>query len=93
MASVNKAAYSVVASYYHWMVAVPVLGCVGSVLKAQDSPKNEKGKWMWRHKSFGLLTGLIVAPRLAYRIFNRSAVRLRIISLSFPSGNCSSFLL
>ena len=25
---------------------------------------------MWRHKSLGLLTGLVVAPRMGYRIFN-----------------------
>jgi cytochrome b561 len=46
------------------------MGSVGCVLKCQQSPKEEKGKWMWRHKSLGLLTGLIVAPRLGYRIFN-----------------------
>ena len=63
-------AYSVAASYYHWMVAAPLMGSIGCVLKAQQSPKEEKGKWMWRHKSLGLLTGLIVAPRLGYRIFN-----------------------
>ena len=28
-------AYTRTASYYHWMVAVPLLGSVGSVLKAQ----------------------------------------------------------
>jgi hypothetical protein len=27
------------------------LGCVGCVLKAQQAPKPEKGKWMHRHKS------------------------------------------
>lgn len=74
--SVPKAAYSVTASAYHWMVAFPLIGCVGTVLKAQDAPKEEKGKWMWRHKSLGLLTGIVVAPRLAYRIFNSQAVSL-----------------
>lgn len=63
-------AYSIAASYYHWMVAAPLMGSVASVLICQQSPKEEKGKWMWRHKSLGLLTGLIVAPRLGYRIFN-----------------------
>mmetsp|Transcript_16182 Transcript_16182/g.28256 ORF Transcript_16182/g.28256 Transcript_16182/m.28256 type:complete len:190 (-) Transcript_16182:332-901(-) len=66
-------AYSVTASYLHWLSAVPMIGCVGCVLKAQQSPKEEKGKWMYRHKSLGLLSGMIVAPRLAYRIFNRAA--------------------
>lgn len=31
--------YSVAASYYHWLVAAPLMGCVGSVLKCQQSPK------------------------------------------------------
>jgi len=30
---------------------------------------------MWRHKSLGLLTGIIVAPRVAYRVFNWAKVR------------------
>jgi cytochrome b561 len=50
-----------------------VMGCIGSVLKAQDSPKEEKGKWMWRHKSMGLLAAAIIAPRVAYRLLNRKA--------------------
>ena len=56
------------------MVAIPLVGCVGTVLKAQQAPKEEKGKWMFRHKSLGLLTGMVVAPRLAYRVLNRGAV-------------------
>lgn len=48
-------------------------GCIGSVLKAQQAPKEEKGKWMHRHKSLGLLTGMIVAPRFGYRILARSS--------------------
>jgi cytochrome b561 len=48
--SVSKIAYSITASSYHWMVALPLMGAVGTVLKAQQSPKEEKGKWMWRHK-------------------------------------------
>ena len=72
--SVPKIAYSVTASSYHWMVALPLIGSVGSVLQAQQAPKPEKGKWMWRHKSLGLLTGMVVTPRLAYRLFNSQAV-------------------
>lgn len=69
------AAYSVTASYFHWLVALPLTGCIATVMKAQDAPKEEKGEWMFRHKSLGLLTGLIVAPRLAYRLLNSSKVR------------------
>jgi len=49
-----------------------MIGCVGSVLKAQEAPKEQKGEWMFRHKSLGLLTGMLVAPRLAYRLLNMS---------------------
>jgi hypothetical protein len=74
MSVATKALYSTAASYFHWMVAIPAVGCVGTVLKAQNSPKEEKGKWMFRHKSLGLLTAMVVAPRLAYRVFSSKAV-------------------
>jgi len=74
--SVPKTAYSVAAANLHWFTAIPALGCVGSVLQAQQAPKEEKGKWMWRHKSLGLLTGMIVVPRVGYRLFNRSAYKV-----------------
>ncbi len=41
------------------------------------TPKEDKagkGKWMWRHKSLGVLTGIVVAPRLGYRLFNMGKV-------------------
>lgn len=62
--------YTKAASYMHWAVGVPLIASIGSVLKAQDSPKEEKGLWMFRHKSMGLLTGILVAPRFAYRLVN-----------------------
>lgn len=71
--SVPKMAYSITASSLHWAVAFPFIGCIGTVLQAQQAPKEEKGLWMHRHKSLGLLTGMIVAPRLAYRLLNRPA--------------------
>mmetsp|Transcript_10305 Transcript_10305/g.21647 ORF Transcript_10305/g.21647 Transcript_10305/m.21647 type:complete len:161 (+) Transcript_10305:116-598(+) len=75
--SVAAKAYTITASNLHWLSAIPMIGCVGCVLKAQDSPKSEKGTWMHRHKSLGLLTGMIVAPRLAYRIVNRSSYKVQ----------------
>ena len=70
-----SAVYSKAASYYHWMVAAPLIGSVACVLKAQDAPKGEKGPWMHRHKSLGVLTGIVVLPRLGYRIINMGKVR------------------
>lgn len=73
MSLVPKMGYSITASTLHWCTAVPFGGAIGTVMMAQQAPKEEKGKWMFRHKSLGLLTGMIVAPRLAYRLFNRQA--------------------
>lgn len=72
------AAYSKTASFFHWLVAIPMVGCIGSVLKCQDknTPKADKGKWMYRHKSLGLLTGMIVAPRLGYRLLSSRAYKV-----------------
>ena len=69
-------AYSVVASHFHWFVAAPLMGCVASVLIAQQAPKEDKGTWMFRHKSLGLLTGMIVAPRLGYRLLNAAKYKV-----------------
>ncbi|KAL7546331.1 hypothetical protein ACHAWF_009665 [Thalassiosira exigua] len=77
-------AYAVAASYYHWLVAAPLMGSVASVLICQQSPKEEKGKWMFRHKSMGLLTGLIVAPRLGYRVFNAAKYQVGHVSGTGP---------
>jgi cytochrome b561 len=73
----TSAVYTKAASYFHWMAAVPMMGSVATVLVAQNAPKEDKGKWMHRHKSFGLLSGMIVAPRFAYRIVNRAAYRIK----------------
>lgn len=80
--NVPASAYGIAASYFHWMVAVPLVGCVGSVLKCQQSPKSEKEMWMWRHKSLGLLTGMIVAPRIAFRLFSKQSVCVVMLALT-----------
>mmetsp|Transcript_11021 Transcript_11021/g.14526 ORF Transcript_11021/g.14526 Transcript_11021/m.14526 type:complete len:155 (-) Transcript_11021:330-794(-) len=77
MSVVPSMAYSVTASWFHWAVALPAVGCVGCVLKAQQSPKEEKGKWMYRHKSLGLLAGCIIVPRVGYRLLSRPAYNVR----------------
>lgn len=68
--SLSVQSYTKLASVYHWIVAAPLIGSVGCVLKSQNSPKEEKGKWMWRHKSLGSLVGILVLPRLGYRLIN-----------------------
>lgn len=72
--------YSRAATYYHWAVAVPLISSVACVLKAIDTPKEqakEKGEWMWYHKSLGCLTGMIVLPRVGYRLFSKATFNLR----------------
>lgn len=68
--------YTKTAANLHWIVAGTMSACIGTVLKAQDSPKQDKGYWMQLHKSFGLLTGVIVLPRVGYRLLNASKFRL-----------------
>ena len=55
-----------------------------TVLKAQEAPKAEKGLWMHRHKSLGLLTAILVAPRLGYRLFNAAKYRVGHIAGTGP---------
>jgi cytochrome b561 len=70
-----------------------MIGCVGTVLTAQRAPKEDKPRLMNLHKSLGLLTGMIVAPRVAYRIFNRAAVRLLAVgTLCLAPGLFYSFV-
>jgi len=77
MSAVAKTTYSGAASAMHWIVAAPLIGSIGCVLKAQQSPKEEKGKWMWRHKSLGLLTGMVVLPRVGYRVLSSAAYKVQ----------------
>jgi len=64
--------YTLTASIFHWAAAVPMIGSIGCVLKAQQAPKEEKGLWMHRHKSLGLLAGMVVFPRMGYRLIART---------------------
>jgi cytochrome b561 len=74
--NVSKTAYSITAANLHWLTAIPAVGCVATVLTAQQAPKSEKGKIMHLHKSLGLLTAAMVVPRVGYRLFNQSAYKV-----------------
>eukprot|EP01001_Neometanema_parovale_P011511 NODE_7762_length_744_cov_177.438003_g7512_i0.p1 GENE.NODE_7762_length_744_cov_177.438003_g7512_i0~~NODE_7762_length_744_cov_177.438003_g7512_i0.p1 ORF type:complete len:177 (-),score=22.49 NODE_7762_length_744_cov_177.438003_g7512_i0:126-656(-) len=59
----------------HWVYGVPMLISIGCVLKAQDvhpKSKEEYGKWMGRHKSFGLLTAMALIPRLGAKLISKA---------------------
>lgn len=95
--SVPAFGYSLTASWLHWATALPLIGCVGTVLKAQQAPKEEKGQWMFRHKSLGLLTGMIVAPRVAYRVISSGSYHVQKLSghpevLNMAAGATHLFL-
>lgn len=77
MSVVPSMAYSRAAGMFHWLAAIPMIGSIATVLQAQNAPKEKKGELMFRHKSLGLLSGMIVAPRFAYRLFNRTAYNVR----------------
>ncbi|CAM9774618.1 unnamed protein product [Chrysoparadoxa australica] len=66
--------YSRAVSAMHWLSAPAMMASIGSVLQAQALPKGDKGKgtWMFRHKSMGLLAGLVVGPRFAVRIMSKA---------------------
>jgi 1,2-dihydroxy-3-keto-5-methylthiopentene dioxygenase len=83
----TRLGYTAAASYMHWIVAFPLIGSVASVLQAQSAPKEQKGELMWRHKSLGLLTGMLVAPRVAYRLLSRDSYRLLPLVGNTPTEN------
>lgn len=65
----------------HWVGGFAVLGAVGGVLGARQAGKEQflgrdAGDWMWFHKSCGLLTGMVLLPRLAMRLSTRAPAHL-----------------
>lgn len=95
--SYSRLSYTTTAASFHWFAAAPMIGSIASVLTAQNSPKSEKGKWMHRHKSLGLLSGMIVAPRFAYRLFGGSNYNVQKMVGNAPwenmAGKATHYLL
>eukprot|EP00808_Paulinella_micropora_P017614 g26007.t1 len=73
-AAAGPSAYPGPVAVMHWLVAPTMIGTVGAVIIAQGLDKShhdykeDYGRWMWRHKSLGLLTGMLVVPRLVTRL-------------------------
>ena len=62
------------------------------MLAAQQAPKKDKGTWMFRHKSLGLLSGMIVFPRVAYRVLSKASYRvLPLVGNSSLENSLGSF--
>lgn len=55
----------------HWATGGALIGCVATVLQAQQAKGKAKGDLMFMHKSLGLLSGMLVAPRLALRLSSK----------------------
>lgn len=56
----------------HWSMGLTMMGCVSTVLVAQQVKGKQKGDLMFIHKSLGTLAGILLAPRLLIRIANSS---------------------
>jgi cytochrome b561 len=52
---------------FHWTVGGSIVACIGLVQVAQYYKGKTKMQMMYYHKSFGLLAGMLVVPRLAVR--------------------------
>lgn len=53
-----------------------MIGSIGCVLKAQEVKGKEKGPWMHRHKSLGVLSGIIMVPRLGMKLMSSEVASL-----------------
>ena len=51
-----------------------MMGCVGTVLVAQQVKGKQKGNLMFIHKSLGTLAGLLLAPRLIIRLASSAKI-------------------
>lgn len=56
----------------HFGIGGSMLACIGFVLAAQNTKdKTDKGTYMFRHKSFGLLSAIFLIPRLGLAIVSK----------------------
>ena len=61
--------YSTGVQIMHWGMGICLGGAVSTVLLAQNTKdKEEKGKYMWIHKSFGTAAAMLIVPRLVFRL-------------------------
>lgn len=95
MAMASVSMYSRAVSSMHWLSVPAITGSVASVLLAQDAPKGSpmKGTWMWRHKSLGLLSGLLVGPRFAARLMSKAPPPVEGPAIEQMAARASHFLL
>ena len=66
----NLILYCYAALVMHWSMGLTMMGCVGTVLAAQQVKGKQKGDLMFIHKSLGVLAGILLAPRLIVRLVN-----------------------
>ena len=74
VSSIDKpTTYSGGVQLMHWAMGGSMLASVGLVLQAQNTKdKKMKGNFMFFHKSFGFLSFLFLAPRLAIRFASKT---------------------
>ena len=71
-AEVAPESYSAGVQFFHWTVGGAILASVGLVQVAQYKKGKEKMDIMFYHKSFGLLAGALIAPRLLMRFVSKT---------------------
>jgi cytochrome b561 len=61
--------YSPATAVLHWVSAGAIIGAVGTVVVSKNiKDKQTKERLMFYHKSFGLLTGVLLIPRIAFAL-------------------------
>uniref|UniRef100_A0A6B2LKS5 Cytochrome b561 bacterial/Ni-hydrogenase domain-containing protein n=1 Tax=Arcella intermedia TaxID=1963864 RepID=A0A6B2LKS5_9EUKA len=56
----------------HWAMAGGVIGIIGTAKAAQNTKVDaEKAKYMWVHKSLGLMMAGLIVPRAVLRVMTR----------------------
>merc|ERR1719230_766374 len=63
--------YSLATKCMHWTMGSAVLGCFAFVQISYYRPKEEKGYWMWLHKSCGLIVAGLLLPRIFLRLASK----------------------
>jgi cytochrome b561 len=72
-AASTPSSYSTGVQILHWTNGGAMAGCVATVLLAQNTKdKAEKGKYMFLHKSLGLLAFALLTPRIFFRVTSQT---------------------
>jgi cytochrome b561 len=92
--------YNGLMQFWHWSMAAGVLATFGTVqykqslgnpAKASEETKTNIGNAMFYHKSFGLLMAMMIAPRIATRMFSKIPKHLPGLAIEAKLARLSHF--